>query len=909
MRPVTLYRALLRCYPAAFRDEYGEQMVLAFSDQLNDARGAARRAVWRGAARDALAVAPREHWHVFLQDLRYALRTMAARPGFTAVAVLSLALGIGANTALFSLWNGVLRATLPGVQRPQDLVMLTDPGQAGMWRGRWDGAEGPRDWVTYEEFEELRDRSGVFTSVMASQSSLSTWQARFNGENGATPEDVRGRMVSGAYFQVLGASPVAGRVFTADADRSDTPEAVISHSFWQRRFGGRPDVLGRTLTIRNATLSIVGVMPPEFVGETSGQLPDLWLPLRLQPRVLPGNNFLRDAPPDKAMWLHVFGRLKPGVSLAQAEARVNAVMQANLIAFYGAAATGDRRAEYLDQRLQITEASRGASYKRSELSGSLTALLVGVGVLLLIACANLANLLLARGAARRAEMTLRLSLGAGRSRLMRQLVTESLVLAFAGGLAAAAVAAALHRTLVVMLAEADPAFALPFTFDAAIAVFLVGCTFSAALLFGLLPAWQATATDASSALKEHGRGAIGSRRRSRSGRVLVGVQLALSLPLLVGAGLLARTAYNVQRIDLGVNVDNLLTARVDLRATIDDAARRDTMRQALLERIRQAPGVRSVTFSQLGLFTGAFSTRNVEVEGDTPPAGPGSNRAPETTVDAVGPDYFSTLGMQLVQGRGIQDSDTAAAPKIGVINQAFAERFFARRNPLGLRVKLFDSDEQRTELLVVGVARDARTRSPRGAVEPRIFVSAHQQPPGAGTPTFLVRAQSDAPIAAAVRQAIMAVDANAPLTSIRTAGERLAVLTAQDRAIARLALAFGAVALALAAIGLYGVLSYGVARRTSEIAVRIALGARPSRVIAMIVRETAGVVMLGVLAGGALAFAASRYIAGTLFGVDPRDPATFALAVAVLLVVAGLAAYLPARRASKLEPVAALRAE
>jgi predicted permease len=531
------------------------------------------------------------------------------------------------------------------------------------------------------------------------------------------------------------------------------------------------------------------------------------------------------------------------------------------------------------------------------------------GILLLIACANLANLLLARGTARRAEMTLRLSLGAGRGRLMRQLVTESLVLAVTGGLAAAAVAAALHRALVVMLAEADPAFALSFTFDASIAVFLVGCTFTAALLFGLLPAWQATATDASCALKEQGRGAIGSRMRGRSGRLLVGLQLALSLPLLVGAGLLARTAYNVQRIDLGLNVDNLLIARVDLRATIDDPARRDTLRRALLERIRQAPGVRSATFSQLGLFTGAFSTRNIEVEGYTPPPGPGSEKAPETTSDAVGPDYFATLGTRLVQGRDIQESDTLAAPKICVINEAFAERFFARRNPIGLRVTAIDSDDQRTVFLVVGVANDARTRSPRVAVEPRIFIAGQQQPPGVGSPTFLVRAQADVPIAAAVRQAIMDVDANAPLTSIRTARERLAPLTAQDRAIARLALAFGVVALALAAIGLYGVLSYGVARRTSEIAVRVALGARPSRVIAMILRETAGVVTIGVLAGGALASAASRLIAGALFGVAPWDPVTFALALAVLLAVAGLAAYLPARRASKLEPIAALRSE
>ena len=337
--------------------------------------------------------------------------------------------------------------------------MLTDPAEAGMFRGRWDGrTDGPRDWVTYQEFQELRDRSGIFASVMASQSSLGLWQARIGGE---APEEVRGRMVSGTYFQVLGANPATGRVFTADADRVDTAEAVISHNFWQRRFGGRADVIGRTLTIRNATLSIVGVMPPSFIGETSGQLPDLWVPLRMQPRVLPGNDYLHEAPPDKAMWLHVFGRLEPGVSPAEAEARANALLQANLTAFYGPAATGDRRAEYLDQRLQLTDASRGASSKRSELSGSLTALLVGVGILLLIACANLANLLLARGTARRAEMTLRLSLGAGRGRLVRQLVTESLVLASTGGLAAAVVAAVLHRALVLMLAEAEPTFSAP----------------------------------------------------------------------------------------------------------------------------------------------------------------------------------------------------------------------------------------------------------------------------------------------------------------------------------------------------------------------------------------------------------------------------------------------------------------
>ena len=708
--------------------------------------------------------------------------------------------------------------------------------------------------------------------------------------------------------RVLGANPVAGRVFTADSDRADTTEAVVSHSFWQRRFGGRPDVIGRTLTIRNATLSIVGVMPAGFVGETSGQLPDLWVPLRLQPRVLPGNNYLHDAPPDKAMWLHLFGRLKPGVSFAEAEARANGVLQANLIAFYGAAATGERRAEFLESTPADHRGIRGASYKRAELSGSLTALMVGVGILLLIACANLANLLLARGAARRAELTLRLSLGAGRGRLMRQLVTESLVLAAAGGVAAAAVAAAMHRGLVVMLAEADPAFALSFSFDAPIAVFLVGCTFTAALLFGLLPAWQATATDASSALKEQGRGAIGTRMRGRSGRVLVGVQLALSLPLLVGAGLLARTAYNVQRIDLGVNVDNLdlLLARVDLRATIDDPARRDAMRQALLERIRQAPGVRSATFSQLGLFSASFSTRNIQVEGYTPQAG----RDPETNVDAIGSDYFATLGMRLIQGRDIQDSDTLAAPKVCVVNESFANRYFARRNPIGLRVMVIDSDEQRTPLLVVGVARDARTRSPRGAVEPRIFVSSQQQVPGVASP-HLPRARAvrrpDCRGCAAGdhggrRERAAHVDPHRPRAPRAADGagpghcpprarvRRCRPHACRHRSVWRPVLwrrpaherdrrphCSRRASFSRHRDDCPGDRRRGRCRRPrrwrSRLC-RIALHRRqPVR------RRAAG----------------SR--------------ATFTVAAAVLLVVAGVAAYLPARRASKLEPVAALRSE
>jgi predicted permease len=911
MRAAAIYHVLLRCYPAAFRDEYGEQMWLTFAEQLNDARRTGQRLrqtfVWIEAAGDVLTVAPREHAHVLFQDLRYAVRTMAARPGFASVAILSLALGIGANTAIFSLWNGVVRAPLPAVQKPGELVMFTNPDEAGMWRGTWESrTDGPRSWLTYAEFEQLRDHVGGVSAMMATQSSISSWQVRVEGDGRAGWEEARGRLVSGGFFAVLGVPAAIGRVFTADADRVDTDDVVISYKYWQRRFGGRTDVLGKTLTIRSTAVTIIGVAPSGFVGETSSQQPDLWLPLRLQPRVLPGGNWLRDTPPDKAMWLHVFGRLKPGVTAPRAEAEANAVFQSGLEAFYGSAASGERRRELLDQHLQVRSGARGASSRRVAFADSLTALMAAVGVVLLIACANLANLLLARGAARKAEMAVRLSLGAGRGRLVRQLVTESLALAALGGMAAVAVSYVLHQALVNMLAESDTSFRLSFSLDPLVSAFLFTLTLVAGLLFGLLPAWQVTRTDAGATLKDQWRGAVGSRAQLRSGRVLVSLQLALSLPLLVGAALLARTAYNLQRVDLGFAAERLLLVRVDLRAAVPDPARRNVLSDEILGQIRRVPGVTAATFSQLGIFTGSFSNRDIEVEGHVP-AGE-NDRA--STIDAVGPGYFSTLGAHITLGRDIREGDSANAPRVSVINEAFAERFFARRNPLGLSIAVTESDESRTTYRVVGVARNTRTDSVRDPIEPRFFVPAGQIPSESGSPTFVIRAQTEtASIVPAIRDAIERTGSGLPITSARTVEDRMAPLTAQDRTTARLALAFAAVALTLAAIGLYGVLSYGVARRTSEIAIRIALGAQPRRVITMILGETTLVVAAGLAAGVGLAYAASRLVDSRLYGVAPRDPVTFALATSLLLVVALVAAYLPARRASRLEPTAALRGD
>jgi putative ABC transport system permease protein len=903
-RAKAVYRALLYCYPAAFRHEYGNQMLSMFTEQLGEVRRTGGRleqaALWAHATLDALTIAPKEHWHVIVQDLRYALRIMAASPSFTAVAILSLALGIGANTAIFSLWNGVLHSSLPGVYKPEQLVMLSNPDTGGMWHGNSDG---DRDWLTYSEFGQLRDHVAVFSGLMAAQSSISRWLVRFKGGEW---EEAHGRLVSGGYFEFLGVHPALGRGFTSADDYAEAPYAVISYNYWQRRFGGSPDVVGKTFSLRKAVLTIIGIAPAGFIGETVGQQPDLWLPLRMQPLVIPGQDWLHDTPPAKAMWLHVFGRLKPAVNPAHAEAQANAIFKADLETFYGSVPPGERRREYLDQRLRIRPGARGASETRHDFSNSLTALLAAVGVLLLIACANLANLLLARGAARKPEIALRLSLGASRGRLIRQLVTESLALAAFGGLAGLVVAWFLHGALVRMIAESDPDFHMSFALDPLVLAFALAATLAAALLFGVLPAWQVTQNDAGASLKEQSRSATGSLGRMRSGRLVVSLQLALSLPLLVCAGLLVRTIYNLQNVELGFPAERLLLVRVDSREAGYDAARSHSLFRELRGDFQRIPGVRSASFSSLGLFSGGNSVSGIEVEGYAP----NEDTDRHSALDVVGPGYFSTLGVHIILGREIRESDQPGAPKVAVINEAFAKRFFDGRNPIGRRIASID-DDKRTTYQVAGVAKNARTQRPlRGDVEPRYFVAAEQSPSSVNSPIFLIRtATGTAPVLTAVRQTIQSVEAALPIIHAESIEEQMAPLTAQDRTTAQLVVVFGCVALTLAAIGLYGVLSYGIARRKGEIAIRIALGARPGRVISMILGETIGLVITGLAAGAGLAYPASRLITSQLYGVAPHDPLTLALAVGLLMLVAVSAAYLPARRASRQDPMVALRQE
>jgi predicted permease len=836
---------------------------------------------------------------MILNDLRHAFRMMAARPAFTVVAILSLALGIGANTAIFSLWNRVLYASLPAVQNADDLVMLTDPEDRGLWRGTWNTREdGPRSWVTYAEFEQLRDETSVFSALMASQSSLRTWEARI--DNGG-PEVTHGRLVSGRFFEVLGVQPALGRVFSAAEDEGEPLYAVISHAYWQRRFAGRPDVLGKTLTLRDTAVSIIGVTPPRFVGESNGERPDVWLPLRLQPRVLPGADWLREAPLDKVMWLHVFGRLRPGVTAAQAEAQANAVFQRGLESFYGSVSS-ERRRVLLDQRLQLRSGARGTWATLQQFSLSLTMMFAAVAIVLLIACANLANLLLARGAARRSEMTVRMSLGASRTRLVAQFVTESVALAAVAGLAAMSVAYVLHGLLLQMLQQAENDLFVDFVLSPLVLAFALAATLVAGLAFSALPAWQLTRTAAATHLTPKTRSVGRSIGELRTGRWVVALQLALSLPMLVGAGLLVRTALNLRSPDLGFRVDRLLMATIDLGGLPPDASRRNSVLRELRLGLEQLPGVEAVTFSQLGLFSGGESTDGIRVEGSALTA----DGSRESAFDRVGADYVRTLGARLQRGRDIAERDRADSPKVVIVNDAFVRRFFDGRDALGKHVTTGE-DDTRTDYEIVGVVGDAHTRSVRGDVEPRFLVPAEQRSSVANARTFLIRTGTRSPGTIDAVRRVMGAEAPAvSVSQIEFVDDRITGETAVERAVARLAAVFGVIALMLAALGLYGLLSYGVVRRIHEIAIRIALGAQSRSIVAMILRESAALVVAGFAAGGVLAYLGSRQIAAGLYGVAPDDPLTVGVAVVTLVVVAFAAAYLPARRASRVEPMAAL---
>ncbi len=838
------------------------------------------------------------------KDIRYACRQFARNPVFAAVAVLSLALAIGADTAIFHVLDAALLKSLP-VPHPENLVMLTDPEHSFVYDGM---QTGQRYFLTYPEFVALRDRTRTLTALCASETQLDRWSIRIAG---GSREEGRGRLLSENYFSVMGVEPAAGRVFTqSDASGiGSDPYAVLSYNYWQRRFGGSPAALGTRIQLYGTTVTVIGVAQRGFRGETVGDDPDFWLPTLMQPLVMPGRDWLHEdprGPAEKVMWLHVFGRLKPGVTVAAAQAELSVLFHGIIAAAYPETMPPASRERALNQTILVHHASSGAFESRAELSQRLEILLALSSLVLLIACANIANLLLARATARCREVGIRLSIGAGKARLVRQFLTESLLLSLLGGMAGIVTASAGSRLLTALLSDSADPLQLATGYDPRMLAFAGTITLLTGLLFGLIPALRATRVDINDSLKESRHGVTSSGKRLTLAKALVVAQVALCLMLVTGAGLFIQTLLNLQKVRLGYPKEKLLEIEVDGLTGGYKGPRLANLYHTIADRIARVPEVRGVTYSHNGLFAGHEQGDLVEVEGYTPQSE--SDRA--ARLDVVGPGYFSTIGIPIIAGRDIGPQDKALSPRVCVINESFAKRYFANRNPLGRHV-IDVWDDARVVMEVVGVARDARDHNLRENVRPR-FYSPIDQGLGEITPNvnFEIRTYGEPErLAAAVRKAVLEINPDLPVTTARPLDQMIASFNAQPRLIAQLCAIFGAIALVLAAIGVYGVLSHNVARRTNEIGIRMALGASAGGVVRMILRETGWMIGFGLVAGTMAATGAARLIATQLFGLSPVDPLTIAVAVTTLAFTALLAGAIPAMRAARVNPVSALRHE
>jgi predicted permease len=820
-------------------------------------------------------------------DVRYAVRMLRKSPVFTSVAVVSLALGIGANTAIFSVLDAVLLKLLP-VKNPAQLFEL-----------------GGREY-SYPAYRALRDEGRAFTELFASGG---TDVQTVEIDDG--PSERAGiSLVSGNYFAALGVSPALGRTFTDADDRvpGASAIAVASYRYWQRRFGGDAAIAGRSIRISRAPFTIVGVAPPEFFGERVGEAPDLWVPVTMQAEVLPGKQWLTR---HTVSWLNLIGRLKPDVSVAQASASTTIIYRRFQEQASGSLASAERRQEIASEIIELVPVGKGLSRLRRQFSTPLRVLMGAVAFVLLIACANITNLLIARADARRREIGLRLALGISRRRLVQQLLTESLVLASIGGVAGIVFARWGIDALLRLLSTDGSPLPVAIALDARLLGFALLLSLVTGVLFGIAPAWQSARLDVLASLSGR-RSATGLLHGTRStvthaglSRLAVIGQVALSIVLVMGAGLFARSLANLKRVDLGFTPERLLVVDVDPKAIGYRDGQYGAFCRRLLDRFAAVPGVSSVTFSENGLLTGRDSDASIRPEGFAP----SGSRDLRASFDVVGPRYFPTVGMPVLSGRGIDERDDASGPRVVVINEEMARFYFAGANPIGKRIARGQDDDWE----IVGVVRDAKLHGPRDKKERRYYLPYFQQrDPEFSSTRFTVRtAAGIAPshLIASLQQAARAEDKTLPILSAATAAELFDRTLAQERMLATLAGTFGALAMVLASVGLYGVMAYRVARRTSEIGIRLALGAARSDVLWLVLRESLALILAGLAIGVPLALGVSRILQSLLFGLRATDPGTLGAALLVMTAIGALAGYIPALRAARIEPTEALRCE
>ncbi len=837
----------------------------------------------------------------FLQDLRYGLRILARTPGASAIAVLSLALGIGANAAIFSLVDRVILSILP-VTQPERLVLF-------------DGVE------PYLQYKEFRNRSKAFSGVAGTASLAGV---RFNGSD--NPENsLTGRLVSGNYFEVLGVQPMIGRALS-DADDTDPgahPEVVISYALWQGRFHSDPAIIGKTIRLGAGRLNsgwgtggfeedgqvvpsdrnfvVLGVMPPGFFGETVGERPDFWVPLTMEEHFLPGRHWLTRR---SASWVRVIGRLKPSHSQKQAEAATNILNRQLLLEAEGPGLTETRRHELEQNKIKFLDGSKGFSDLRRQFARPLWVLMAMVCVVLLIACANLANLLLARGTARRREIGTRLALGVDRPRLARQLITESFLLSLFGAVLSVPIGWFASRAMFAMVSAGNPALVIDLMPDNRVLLFTGAVAVLTTLLFGVVPALRSTRVDIHSVLKESARATMSSRSRMTGEKAVVLVQVALSTILLFGMALFTRTLYNLRTQDLGYSPERLIAARIDPIGAGYKGDEIGNTAQRVLVKLRTLPGINAASYSDNGLFADRESGARIRVNGFVPSSPKDSN----ARFDQVGPGYFSTVDIPLLLGRDFADTDTFNAPRVTVINESMAKFYFGKRSPLGETI-FYDSRLKFT-LTVIGVAKDVRDHVVRDQPRRRFYVSYMQPVDGQmGTDYEIRSALAPAVLDRQIRQAVRSVSPRLSIEFIQPLEKSIDNSMLRERLIARLSILFGLLSLLLGCAGLYGIMAYSVAHRTQEIGIRIAIGGQPHNVVWTVVSETLLLVAGGLLVGIPIALSLSRYLQSLLFGLTPIDGWSIFVVVAIIGFMALIASVIPARRATRIDPVTALRHE
>jgi predicted permease len=841
-----------------------------------------------------------------LADLRYALRTLARSPLFAAVAILSLALGIGANTAIFTLLDQIILRQLP-VKDPESLVMLIQ-------RGSHMGSNMGSRMHSYPIYQDYQQKAVPLAEVLCRR--LVSTSVSVDNQT----ERVDAEMVSGNYFSMLGVKAAIGRVFSSEEDDriyQGHPVVVLSYNYWATRFAKDASVVGKKILVNNYPMTIVGVSAAGFVGLDPARSPQIRVPILMKPVMLPEWNWVQ-MDNRRQRWVQVFARLKPGTTVGSAQAPLQALFRQirEYEATLPAAAkwSAYSRQRFLEGTLHVERADNGYSELRNDFSGALLVLMCMVGLVLLIACANVANLLIARAFARQKEISVRLSLGATRGQLVRQLLVESMLLALLGGMAGIGLAFAMTRGLLGLVpAEGNPLLITPVP-DARILLFTLAVTMLTGLVFGLVPAWRASRADLWSALKDTVGGIAGPGGSSlfvRKG--LIAAQVALSFLLLFGAGLFVRSLQNLKTTDTGFReMDKLVTFQLSPALSGYDAPRAVNFYRDLLQNIRAIPGVQAAAYTAVPLLHGWEWDSTISVEGHR--ASDGEDM--QAFMNAVSPGYFEAMGIPLREGRDFQATDlrdwdlgnpsASVGEKVAIVNRRFAEHFFGARSAVGRYLGWGGGPETKLDIRIIGVVGDSLYEGPREGVRRQVFIPNY----GNDSVAFYVRAATGADsVYSAVRREVRKLDAAMPVYELKTLGQQLDETLLTDRLIALLSAGFGLLATLLAAIGLYGVMAFVVTRRTKEVGVRLALGAQRGAVIWLVMREVLLLLALGLAVGVPSAMALGRYVSAQLYGIHGSDPWIAGGTVMLLSVVSALAGMIPAHRASRIDPILALRFE